>query len=86
MQNLVARKKLEATGSQAAVKFCPYKSVNILHLCVLAIADSFSLHAFRLKQCLEKGAEKGFWKHVSGAITQGTYELSIDQFDPTDGE
>ena len=36
----------------------------------------------RLKPCLEKGAEKGFWTHVHGT----TYQLTVDEFDPTDGK
>ena len=34
---------------------------------------------------MEKGAEKGFWEHITGSIASGTFKLTIDEFDPTDG-
>ena len=41
---------------------------------------------FRLKKSLESGLEKGWWSLVSGTVASGTFELHVDEFDPTDGE
>lgn len=40
----------------------------------------------RLKACMEKGAERGFWEHITGSISSGTFKLTIDEFDPTDDD
>ncbi len=46
----------------------------------------YVLHCiFRLKKTLEQGVEKGYWNLVTGNPSSGTYELAMEEFDPTDG-
>ena len=40
----------------------------------------------RLKKVLEEGTEKGWWDRVTGTTGSGSYELLVDEFDPTDGK
>ncbi len=42
-------------------------------------------YIFRLKKTLENGVEKGYWNLVTGNPSSGTYELAMEEFDPTDG-
>ena len=41
---------------------------------------------FRLKKALQTGLEKGYWEQVTGSgPSAGTFQLLLNEFDPTAG-
>ena len=40
---------------------------------------------YRFRKVLEEGTEKGWWDRVTSGGS-GSFELLVDEFDPTDGE